>query len=54
MSFWNYDNDINKLSVVNYNHEDIEKTPNEEEFFLTFENSQYFEFVDSTYLLELI
>ena len=50
LSFWNYDNDTNKLSVVNYNHEDIEKTPNAEEFFLTIENSQYFEFVDSAYL----
>ena len=50
LSFWHYDNDSNKLTVVNYNHEDIERTPDAEEFFLTIENTQFFEFVDSAYL----
>jgi len=51
LSLWEYDSKNKKLNCINFNHEDIEEVPEIDEYFLSIENTQYFEYNKSEYIL---
>ena len=51
LSLWEYDSKNKKLNCFNFNHEDIEEIPEIDEYFLSIENTQFFEYNKSEYIL---
>ena len=51
LSLWEYDSKNKKLNCINFNHEDIEEVPEIDEYFLSIENTQYFEYNKSEYII---